>query len=137
VVVAGPRRDERSRRRVEGFLSRQPHARVVTAGGWYVEDAARVAPVVSAARPDGVFCVNDRLAEALLSHHRARGTTPPAIVGHDNAPVAESLHLTTIETPWDEMTDAAVSIIRARLAGHSGPARHIILAQRPVYRLTA
>jgi len=136
-IVAGPPHDERSRRRVAGFLSREPRARIVAAGGWYVEDAMRIAPLVAAAQPDGVFCVNDRLAEALLTHYRANGTPPPAIVGHDNAPVAESLHLTTIETPWDEMTDAAMSIIRARLAGHSGPARHILLAQRPVYRLTA
>jgi DNA-binding LacI/PurR family transcriptional regulator len=122
---------------VEGFLSREPRATVVTAGGWYAEDGALVAPRVFRATPDGVFCVNDRLAEALLAHGHAAGLEIPPIVGHDNAPVAEALHLTTIETPWGEMIDAAVSIVRARLAGHAGPARHIVLTQRPVYRLTA
>lgn len=135
-VLAGPRDDERSKTRVAGFLSRLAQATVVNAGGWFFEDAQRVAARVLAANPAGVFCVNDRLAEALLACCREQGRAAPPIVGHDNAPVAEELHLTTIETPWEEMVDAAVAVIRSRLDGNSRPARQIILAQRPVYRLT-
>ncbi|MCX6895825.1 MAG: substrate-binding domain-containing protein, partial [Verrucomicrobia bacterium] len=135
-VLAGPRDDERSKIRVAGFLSRLPQAGVVNAGSWFFEDAQRVAARVLAQNPAGVFCVNDRLAEALLACCREQGRPAPPVVGHDNAPVAEELHLTTIETPWAEMVDAAVAVIRSRLDGNSRPARQIILAQRPVYRLT-
>jgi hypothetical protein len=136
-VVGGPVEDPRSIQRVAGFRSRLPEAAAITSGGWYLEDGLRVAGRAIAEGGDGIFCVNDRLAEAILVHSRQSKASPPPLIGHDNAPVAEELHLTTIEIPWDEMTAAALSVIQRRLAGDSGAARQIILAQRPVFRLTA
>ncbi len=136
-VLAGPADDLRSRRRVEGFLSCLPQAAVISAGSWYCEEAAAVAGDVMALAPQGVFCVNDRLAEAMLRHCAKAGLRPPFVVGHDNAPVAEEWNLTTIGTPWEEMVATALAIIRLRLEGHSGSAQHILIAQRPVRRLTA
>lgn len=135
-VVAGPREDPRSLLRVAGFQSRLPFAKTISAGGWYFEDGMRVAKQAIETGADGVFCVNDRLAEAILAHCRELKVKPPPVIGHDNAPVAEELHLTTIEIPWDEMISAAINVIQQRLSGDSTAARQIILAQRPVFRLT-
>jgi DNA-binding LacI/PurR family transcriptional regulator len=135
-VVGGPRDDERSTNRVNGFLRIGPGAKVFYAGGWHVEDVTGIAAKVLAARPEGIFCANDRLAQGILEYCRQQDITAPPLIGHDNAPIAEELHLTTIETPWDEMVGAAVDLARKRLAGYSGPARQIFLAQRPVLRLT-
>lgn len=137
VIMSGPAQDARNSQRVSGFLSHLPRARVVPAGSWYFEDGHRVAPAVFEGKPDGVFCVNDRLAEAVLAYCQEIKIKPPALVGHDDAPVAEELHLTTIKIPWEEMVEAALTIIKSRLGGYAGPARQIILAQRPVHRLTA
>ncbi|HEX3719014.1 MAG TPA: substrate-binding domain-containing protein [Verrucomicrobiae bacterium] len=136
LVLAGPAADKRSKNRVRGFLSCLPKSRVISAGGWYLEDGAKVAARALAIGKDGIFCVNDRLAEALLLHCETQKIRRPAIIGHDNAPVAEELHLSTIAIEWDEMTSVAIETIRRRLASQSGNARHIILTQRPVYRLT-
>lgn len=136
LVLAGPADDKRSANRVDGFLSRLPRGRVLSAGGWYREDGAKVASRALAIGKDGIFCVNDRLAEALLLHCHTHKVRHPPIIGHDNAPVAEELHLSTIAIAWEEMTTVAVETIRGRLAGHSGNAHHTILTQRPVYRLT-
>lgn len=135
-VVGGPRDDERSTNRVNGFLRVVSRAKVFYAGGWHVEEVAGIAGKVLAAKPDGIFCANDRLAQGILEYCRQQDMPVPPLIGHDNAPVAEELHLTTIETPWDEMVRAAVEVVRRRLDAYSGPARQIFLAQRPVFRLT-
>lgn len=130
-VFAGPKQDRRSQQRVAGFLSHAPNAVVVWAESWFAEEAARVAPRLAGNRFEGVFCCNDRLAEALL----AAGTTA-AVVGFDDAPVAEHLDLTTIAVPWAEIVAAAVDLVRGRLAGRTGAAAQLIFAPRPVMRGT-
>lgn len=137
VVVAGPADDQRSCRRVDGFKSIFPLCKVIRAGGWYFEDGTRVAARVLKAGKHGVFCVNDRLAEGVMDYARRSGFPLPPLIGHDNAPVAEALHLTTIALPWPDIVSSAVGVIRARIVGDSSPARQIILAQRPICRLTA
>lgn len=135
-VVGGPKDDERSINRVNGFLHIFPRAKVIYSGSWYVEDVSSIAGEVLATLPEGIFCINDRLAQGILAYCHQRGVDTPPLIGHDNAPIAEGLHLTTIETPWEEMVSAAVEVVRKRLEGHSGPARQVFLAQRPVFRLT-
>jgi DNA-binding LacI/PurR family transcriptional regulator len=136
-VLSGPPGDQRSLSRVNGFLSRLPGAKVIAGGGWFGDNIASVAQPALRAGADGIFCVNDRIAAALLECFRRAGITPPAVVGHDNASLAEQWHLTTIAIPWEEMAASALEVIRQRLRGDSGPARQVILAQRPVFRLTA
>ena len=135
-VIAGPRDDERSANRVAGFLKTIPQAKIFNAGSWYPEALAGIADWVLDGQPDGIFCVNDRLAERVLVYCRKKNISAPPLIGHDNAPVAEELHLTTIETPWDEMISSAVEVTQKRLGGYSGPARLVFLAQRPVFRLS-
>ena len=79
----------------------------------------------------GVFCCSDRLAEGVVTHG-----VRAAVVGFDDAPVAETLNLTTFAIPWQEMVTGAVGIIRRRMNGHAGAAAKLIFAPRPVMRGT-
>jgi hypothetical protein len=130
-VLAGPKGDRRSQQRVAGFQTYAPKAKVFFAGSWFAEDASRIAPRVAKGPFAGVFCCNDRLAEALLA-----AGTKAAVVGFDDAPVAERLNLTTIAVPWAEIVAGAVDIVRRRLAGGTGAAAQLIFAPRPVMRET-
>jgi DNA-binding LacI/PurR family transcriptional regulator len=135
-VLAGPESDRRNKERVEGFLNLAPRAPVVSAGGWYSEDGEIAATRVLAGKPDGVFCCNDRLAEGLMAECSRREGPPPKIIGFDNAPIAEALHLSTIAISWEQFASEAVALIKQRIKGDPAPARQIILSLRPHIRLT-
>lgn len=126
-ILAGPQTDHRSRQRVAGFQSIAPAARVFWAESWEAEAASQLARKIT--RPSSIFCCSDRLAEGLLTH-----PINASIVGFDDAPVAETLDLTTIAMPWHEMVRNAVEIIRRRIHGDTGPAAKHIIAPRPVVR---
>lgn len=130
-ILAGPRQDHRSQQRVAGFQSLSPKSEVFWAESWYAESALRLTGRIAARSFAGVFCCNDRLAEALLA-----SGTKAAVVGFDDAPVAEQINLTTIAIPWSEMVAGAVDIIRRRIAGNTGAAAKLIFAPRPVMRAT-
>ena len=107
---------------------------MVVAGSWYFEDGyAKAGAAVKAGRA-GLFCCNDRLAEAVIAYCRAQDLAIPRVVGFDDAPVSEQLDLTTIAIPWDEMIAGAAGLIRRRLTGDSSVARQLILTPRPVIR---
>jgi DNA-binding LacI/PurR family transcriptional regulator len=128
-VLAGPASDHRSRQRVAGFRSISQNAKVFWAESWDAEAAAKLAPRIAKGKFDGVFCCSDRLAEGLAAY-----AVDGAVVGFDDAPVAEALDLTTIAIPWHEMVAGAVDIIRRRMNGHTGSAAKLIFAPRPVMR---
>ncbi|MEM6550764.1 MAG: substrate-binding domain-containing protein [Planctomycetota bacterium] len=115
IVLGGPRDDRRSDERIAGFRSRS-RATVIHADSWYRDAGRRVAQRVLAANPAAVFAANDRLAEGLLLVQRATGDPPPLIIGHDDAPVATRLALSTITLPWDAISHAVADRIRLRLA---------------------
>lgn len=133
-VLAGPPDDARSNERRDGFLSVAPRAAVVTSQSWFFEDGFQVADDVVKQGCDGIFCCNDRLAQAVLHWCDEHCLAAPPLVGFDDAPVAETLDLTTIALPWDEMISGAADIIKRRLAGEGGAARQLIFTPRPVIR---
>ncbi|TVR50985.1 MAG: LacI family transcriptional regulator [Puniceicoccaceae bacterium] len=133
-VLAGPRGDPRSERRVEGFLQVLPGAVVVHARSWEREAGLRVAGKVLEAAPDGIFCVNDRLAQALWEAAAGQGRAGLRVIGFDNAPVAEELGLTTIAIPWEEFVEEVAVRIGRRLDGDNGTARQVNLVPRILYR---
>jgi len=128
-ILAGPENDHRSRQRVAGFQSISNTEKVFWAENWDAEAAAKLAPRMARGKFDGVFCCSDRLAEGLVT-----SGVGAAVVGFDDAPVAEVLDLTTIAIPWQEMVAGAVDIIRRRMNGHAGSAAKLIFAPRPVMR---
>ena len=133
-VLTGPESDSRSCQRRDGFRSLARAARVVSAGSWFYEDGLRVAGEAMRLGRDGLFCANDRLAEAVLAHCQEQNVACPRLVGFDDAPIAAALNLTTIAIPWEEMIAEAVETIRRRLAGDVSAARQRIVTPRPVLR---
>lgn len=136
-VLAGPVGDSRSQARCAGFLSVVPGAPVVSAGSWFFEDGYHAAPGALLRGPRGLFCANDRLADAVCSWCRDKGQTPPPLVGFDDAPVAETLGLTTMAIPWEEFIGGAGELIKRRMNGDTGAARQLIFMPRPVVRSVA
>ncbi len=134
-VVTGPARDRRSQLRVQGFLEGFPCAETIAVNTWFLKPASRFLRGAEALRRcDALFCCSDRLAEAALAVFRARRQTPPPLVGFDNAPIAETLSLTTVGIPWAEVARHAVEITRRRLAGGDRRAAAVVLPAEPEFR---
>jgi hypothetical protein len=133
-VMTGPANDPRSRDREAGFRSVFPRAASLCAGGWFREDGLLVAGEAIRRGADGIFCCNDRLAEAVISYSRAHRLPCPPLIGFDNAPVSETLNLTTVAIPWDEFIADAAAVIRQRLSGDTSAARQRIVTPTLIVR---
>lgn len=133
-VFAGPRGDPRSRRRLEGFREVYPDADVVHSRSWHYEEALRRASRLLAFGGDGVFCANDRLAQAARLAYAAAGKPQPRLLGFDNAPIARREGLSSIAIPWLEFAEEVAGGIARRLAGDNGTARRVALAPRLLLR---
>jgi DNA-binding LacI/PurR family transcriptional regulator len=133
---AGPENDRRCRDRVAGFRSLLPDATVAYAPTWYRESATPVARTLLCREPAGVFACNDRLAQAVLEAASERRVATPVLFGFDDAPIAADLHLSTIAIPWSQLADTAAQTAHRRIAGDEATASHVMLAPRPVVRLT-
>jgi Periplasmic binding protein-like domain len=135
VVIGGPASDGRSQSRIAGFRQVFPTAQVIEAGTWFFRTAVRTMAVsLSSLRPDALFCCSDRLAEAAMIFYRNSKLTLPLLIGFDNAPVAETLGLSTIGIPWQEVARAAGAVIKKRLDGRTDHASAIVLPPVPVLR---
>lgn len=133
-VFAGPENDLRSRQRVRGFVDHAPKCGLIHAGTWFANEAAEAARRVAPRSFDGVFCCNDRLAEALLRACDNLKKPPPAVISFDDAPIAETLNLTSLTIPWDCLVAELVVRVQQRLAGDASPATQRIYAPHPVMR---
>lgn len=132
-VLAGPAADPRSQARVAGFRSRCP-AVLVAAPSWFVEGGLAVAAAALQKGPRGIFCCNDRLAQAVILWCEKHTRPKPCIVGFDDAPVARQPGLTTIAIPWSDLTDAIVAAARRRMTDAAGGGTRTVLTPRPVIR---
>lgn len=135
VIHAGPHDDSRSKARVDGFRKRLG-ARVVHAPTWYLDDAAGSASRCMKLKPDAIFACNDRLAQAVLLHCQTSGIKPPLLIGFDDAPIAESLHLSSIAIPWKALAESTTRLAKLRLAGDHSSGTDVILRPHPILRLT-
>lgn len=135
VVIGGPASDARSQNRIDGFRQIFPTAQVIEAGTWFFRSAVgKIAAPLSLLRPDALFCCSDRLAEATLICYQKFKLPPPVVIGFDNAPVAETLGLSTIGIPWEEVARVATAVIKKRLDGRTDHASAIVLPPVPVIR---
>lgn len=134
MILGGPKTDLRCRDRVRGFQEMVPDSEVFFSDSWFYEDGHKAAGPLLRKKPSAVFCVNDRLAQALLDVARQYRLAPPRVIGFDDAPVAEQLNLTTMAIPWEELADNVVEIAQKRIAGDTSTASTRILAPRPVVR---
>ncbi len=135
-VLAGPESDARSARRVEGFCSVFQKAPVIHASSWFRDDGLTPARRLLSSRPAAIFACNDRLAQAVIDAAADMGLATPVLFGFDDAPVAEQLHLSTIAIPWASLAEAAMAVALRRLSGDVTTASHLVLAPRPIVRLT-
>lgn len=133
VAVAGPSGDSRSDLRLRGFLSVLP-ATIVSAGNWFFDQGYAAAEQAVGSAKAGIFCVNDQLAAGVLQWCADQGKSCPPIIGFDDAPVAETLNLTTISLPWEEMLDGVVRSAKLRLAGDRAASSHQMFHPRPILR---
>jgi len=135
VVVGGPAADARSQSRIDGFRQIFPSAQVVEAGTWFFRSAVqKIAAPLRSFRADALFCCSDRLAQATLICYQKLQIPVPMVIGFDNAPVAETLGLSTIGIPWEEVARNAVAVIKKRLDGQIDHASAIVLPPIPVIR---
>lgn len=135
VVIGGPASDRRSQSRIDGFRQIFPSAHVIAAGSWFFRSAVQnIAAPLSSVQADAVFCCSDRLAEAALICYRKLQIPAPVVIGFDNAPVAETLGISTIGIPWEEVARAATAVIKKRLDGQTDHASAIVLPLVPVIR---
>ena len=135
-ILGGPADDARSVQRIAGFRAHTTGTRLVCSDTWFLEGGLDRTKSILAGDPPGIFACNDRLAEAVIRYCRLHRRPLPALVGFDNAPIAERLRLTTIGIPWGSMVAEAVKIVATRLAGGTDAARLVSLAHEPVLRLT-
>jgi LacI family transcriptional regulator len=90
--------------------------------------------------PTAVFCSNDIGAIALLEYADRHGVRVPedlSVVGFDDVRLASlsRISLTTVRQPLDEIAQAAVEAVLARLEGAlSGPPRHVRVSPSLVVR---
>jgi DNA-binding LacI/PurR family transcriptional regulator len=135
VVIGGPAADARSQSRIEGFRQIFPCAQVIEAGTWFFRSAVQnIAAPLSSLRADALFCCSDRLAQATLICYQKLRIPAPIVIGFDNAPVAETLSLSTIGIPWEEVARAAAAVIKKRLDGQTDHASAVVLPPVPVIR---
>jgi DNA-binding transcriptional regulator YhcF (GntR family) len=135
VVIGGPAADARSQSRIEGFRQIFPCAQVIEAGTWFFRSAVQnIAAPLSSLRADALFCCSDRLAQATLICYQKLKIPAPIVIGFDNAPVAETLSLSTIGIPWEEVARAAAAVIKKRLDGQTDHASAVVLPPVPVIR---
>jgi DNA-binding transcriptional regulator YhcF (GntR family) len=135
VVIGGPGADARSQNRIDGFRQIFPSAQVIQAGTWFLSSAVQnIAVPLRSLQADAVFCCSDRLAQATLICYQKLKISTPIIIGFDNAPVAETLSLSTIGIPWEEVARAAAAVIKKRLDGQTDHASAIVLPPIPVIR---
>ncbi|QQE12020.1 substrate-binding domain-containing protein [Planctomycetota bacterium] len=133
-VISGPINDLRSIERVKGFKIRAQDAVVLHAGGWEASHGMRVAAQVARAKVDGLFCVNDRLADGVLNWLRKHKKPVPAVVGFDNAPVASELDLSTVAIPWAEFAEELRLMAERRLNEPEAPSRRVELVPKFIVR---
>jgi GntR family transcriptional regulator of arabinose operon len=87
---------------------------------------------MTATRPDGIVCANDRTAARLMHTMLRLGYKVPEdvrLVGIDDAEYASLLQvpLTTLRQPTREIGDAALNAMLQRVARADLPARDILL----------
>lgn len=132
-VVGGPSGDRRSNERVRGFMDIFPAATRHFAGTWGRPVPRHLFTEIAQLRPDGVFCVNDRLAARFQQESPWQGARP-AIIGFDNTPTAMQHNLTTVAIPWNLLVATAADTCQRRLTGNHLPAIDQILRLEPITR---
>lgn len=131
-VFAGPKGDARSQSRLDGFRSVYPRPHTFHSRSWHYQEALKSASHLLDDNYDGIFCANDRLAQAAKHVFTASARPLPRILGFDHAPIARREGISSIAIPWTEFAEEVADRIKRRLSGDNGTARRLTLAPRLV-----
>lgn len=146
--IAGWQESSTGRDRARGFLDGLSAAGaepLAVIDGFYRRDAAAEAArtlMQRPDRPDAIFVGNDHMAFAVLDTLRFEmGLSVPdevSVVGYDDVPMAAwgAYDLTTVRQPLEEMVEATVAALLARIEGESEP-RKVRLPGRLIVRRSA
>lgn len=146
--IAGWQESSTGRDRARGFLDGLSAGGVeplAVIDGFYRRDAAAQAArtlMQRPDRPDAIFVGNDHMAFAVLDTLRFEmGLSVPdevSVVGYDDVPMAAwgAYDLTTVRQPLEEMVEATVAALLARIEGESEP-RKVRLPGRLIVRRSA
>jgi DNA-binding LacI/PurR family transcriptional regulator len=128
-----------SNARLDGFraaLPSPPEARLVE-HGFEAARAGAHALLRNSPRPTAIFAHDDLLASGVLRAARDLGLTVPtelAVVGFDDAGIAEPLGLTSVRQPLEESGEIATQILLDQLKDAGRSTRHTTLALTLVER---
>ncbi len=119
---------------VEGLAEHGLEPTIVEDGRFHQETASAFTRKIFGAkdRPDAVFVGNDHMAFAVMDTLRFElGLSVPddvAVVGYDDVPIASwtAYDLTTIRQPVNQMVEATVDALMARIDGDVEPRRILI-----------
>ena len=122
---------DRARGFIEGLAEHGLEPTIVEDGRYHRETASAITQKVFGPpdRPDAVFVGNDHMAFAVMDTLRFElGLSVPddvGVVGYDDAPMASwpVYDLTTIRQPVNQMVDATVDALLARIGGDDEPQR--------------
>jgi DNA-binding LacI/PurR family transcriptional regulator len=94
------------------------------------EGAAMAAALLTRTpRPTGLLCMSDRLAEGALQSARRLGLRVPddlSIIGFDDAPGAEALHLSTVRQPHRRKGELAARTLLDLVAQQHSEPGHLL-----------
>ena len=116
---------------VDGLAEHGIQPAIVEDGRFHQETASELTHKIFRAkdRPDAVFVGNDHMAFAVMDTLRFEmGLSVPddvAVVGYDDVPIASwtAYDLTTIRQPVNQMVEATVDALMARIDGDTDPKR--------------
>lgn len=125
---------DRAKGFVEGLSELGTEPAIVVDGRYQQEKASELTRKIfgNSDRPDAVFVGNDHMAFAVMDTLRFElGLSVPddvGVVGYDDVPISSwpAYDLTTIRQPVNQMVDATVDALFARIHGDSKPRRILI-----------
>lgn len=147
--IGGLETTSTNRDRLAGFRARLTelgHPEPIVEGGEYSYEFGRESLkrlMLSAKRPDAIFCANDLLAfgalDALRHDLSLRAPADVSVIGFDDVPMAAwpCFDLTTIRQRRRMMIDAALDRLDCALRGAAHPEPHVAIEGRLIVRGSA
>lgn len=139
VVLAGAEEHVPSLRRIAGFRSVFPDARVVYTGHSHTGADLAAIDILESNRPDAVFAVNGWIAPSIHRMASHRGISIPddlLLIAHDDfdPETSENIRLTTIVQHISQLADRAVDLLIDRIEGRAPPGERIVLESELIPR---
>lgn len=136
------------KKRIKGYKAALAEAKLeaeveldVVVPGYTHRDGIKAWETLSSRKFDALFCAaGDMVAVGFINEAREKGVRIPediAVIGFDDLPMAQTLNLTTVRQPLDEMGEAAFGKISSVLGGSAQPVQKTEFDAELIIRATA